>query len=134
MLGFPRWVFSLNGKICHGTLVGLTHVKHTSADAFLLVFNEKLKKLFLALVGLTRVKGTSVRTKVENKDRKGLDKCNIFSSNFDPNLARFRSKILTPKLYPKNIEFYLKGVPQLFHNRFPNSSKINAKTRNGQKS
>ena len=51
--------------------MGLNYVKGTSADAFLLALNKKWKKLFLALVGLTHVKGKSVRTQVTKKDQKG---------------------------------------------------------------
>ena len=50
-----------NGKNCHGTLVCLTGVECTSVDTiFLFVFKKYMGKWFLALVGLTIVKGRNL--------------------------------------------------------------------------
>ena len=52
------FVFSLsfflqNCKNGHGALVGITKVKGTSVDEFFKLFEKRLEKLFLALVGIT---------------------------------------------------------------------------------
>ena len=68
-------------------------VKGTSVDKFFLVVEKGWKTWFLALVGLTRVKDTSVRKKVAKKDQQGEANSISFGTIFDQNSI--------PKLFKK---------------------------------
>ena len=89
-----------------------------------------MKKLFLALVGLTSVKGTSVRKKGPNKEGTIAVNKSIVGPHFDQQSIKIRFKKSPPKRSPQNIKVDTKGVPKWSQNRCQNSSKINAKTSN----
>ena len=86
------------------------------------------KKMFLALVVLTQVKGTSVRKKTETKAIPRTPAATWGVPFFIKN--RYTIDSSSKKRLPKNMEFDAKGVPKWNRSRCQKSSKINAKTGN----
>ena len=86
--------------------------------------------MFLALVRLTAVRGTSVRKKDTKTKRAQAYPPLTFGHIFDHKSIKNRFKKSSRKRSPQNIKFDAKGVPKWSQNRCQKSSKINAKTGN----
>ena len=77
-------------------------------------------------MGLTLVKGTSVRKKDDPSDPKH----HVLGPSFDQKSIKDRFTNSSKKRARKNMEFDVKGVPKWNQNRCQNSSKVNAQTGN----
>ena len=78
-----------------------------------------MEKWFLALVGLTSVKGRIVQKKVAKKDRKGEARQLFWGTILNHKSIESRSPKSLKQRSPKNIEFDAKGVPKWIQNRCP---------------
>jgi hypothetical protein len=105
-------------------------VKGTRVDKFFLFFEQGWKTWFLTLVGLTYVKGTSVRKKDAKEVRKRRIPWLTFRNQFGAKSINKRFKQSSNKRSPQNMEFDAKGITKRNQKRCPNSLKINAKTCN----
>jgi hypothetical protein len=80
--------------------------------------------LFLALVGITWVKGTSVIKKESEKGGNAIYFWNYFSTIFHQKVNQKSMQKLIPKKHENNC----KRLPKWSRNRCQNASKINART------
>ena len=86
--------------------------KRYKCGYILLIFEKGWKTLFLALVGLTRVKGTSVRKKDVKRERCFAYRPLNFGSIFNQNSITNRFKNSSNKRLANSMEFDAKGVPK----------------------
>ena len=68
----------------------------------------------------------------EKRCEKRVMRSRFLEPIFDHKSINNRFTNSSKKRSPTNMEFYTKGVPKWSHNRYQNSSKINAKTGNGK--
>jgi hypothetical protein len=88
------------------------------------IFLKKVKKYFLALVGITWVEGTSVIKKESEKGGSVIYFWNHFSSvSIKKSIKKSMQKTMS-----KKHENNCKRLPKLSRNRCQNASKINART------
>ena len=105
----------------HGALVGLTKVKGTSVDKFFQFFEKNnWKTWFLELVGLTLVKGRSVRKQVTKKERKWTVPSAYFWKPVWCQIVKNQFKKSSNKDHPKIWNLMPKGSQ--------NGAEINIKT------
>ena len=89
-------------------------------DKFIGIFRKNWKTWFLVLVGLTEVKGTSVRKQVTKKVAKGETGSISFGAVFDQKSINKNSKNHAKNNHPKTLNLIPKGSQ--------NGAKIDAKT------
>ena len=85
------------------------------------------KTWFLALVGLTEVKGRSVRKQVTKKDRKGRVASPSFWDSFWSKFNQKCNRKLIKKMITKQHGILCQRGPKMEPKSMPNSSKINFK-------
>ena len=90
--------------------------KRYKCGCILVIVWKSWKTWFLALVGLTRVKGKSVRKQVTKKDWKGGDKATKFWSHFGAKSINIQFKTTLKKRSPRNMEFYAKWSQNVIQN------------------